>query len=77
MIPSWISLRSELNEVEQANILKMLRSPRWQRITVTDLLDDRIARELHKQMFGDVWSWAGRYRATERNIGVDPSRIST
>jgi len=27
-------------------------------------------------MFGDVWRWAGRYRATERNIGVDPFTIA-
>jgi Fic-DOC domain mobile mystery protein B len=27
-------------------------------------------------MFGDVWQWAGRYRTTETNIGVDPRTIS-
>ena len=27
-------------------------------------------------MFGDVWSWAGRYRASEKNIGVAPHRIA-
>ncbi len=26
-------------------------------------------------MFGDVWAWAGDYRGTERNLGVDPVRI--
>jgi Fic-DOC domain mobile mystery protein B len=24
---------------------------------------------------GDVWDWAGQYRLTERNIGIDPHRI--
>ena len=26
-------------------------------------------------MFGQVWRWAGRYRETPRNIGVDANRI--
>jgi Fic-DOC domain mobile mystery protein B len=28
-------------------------------------------------LFGDVWRWAGQYRTTARNIGVDPYRIIT
>jgi Fic-DOC domain mobile mystery protein B len=26
-------------------------------------------------MFGQVWRWAGKYRETPRNIGVDANRI--
>ena len=26
-------------------------------------------------MFGDVWKWAGKYRQTERNIGISAARI--
>ena len=26
---------------------------------------------LHRKMFGEVWSWAGQLRRTQRNIGVD------
>jgi Fic-DOC domain mobile mystery protein B len=32
---------------------------------------------LHKQMFGDVWKWAGTYRTTARNLGIDAYRIGT
>jgi hypothetical protein len=32
-------------------------------------------KTLHKKMLGDVWTWAGSYRKTERNIGVDAYRI--
>ena len=28
-------------------------------------------------MFGDVWRWAGQYRTTARNIGVEAYRIAT
>ena len=27
-------------------------------------------------MFADVWEWAGRYRTSEKNIGVAPHRIA-
>jgi Fic-DOC domain mobile mystery protein B len=30
---------------------------------------------LHRRMFGDVWKWAGTYRTTARNIGIDAYRI--
>ena len=26
-------------------------------------------------MFGDTWRWAGTFRSTEKNIGVEPARI--
>ena len=26
-------------------------------------------------MFGDTWRWAGIFRSTEKNIGIDPVRI--
>ncbi len=32
---------------------------------------------LHKEMFGDVWEWAGELRKVELNIGVKPYLIST
>lgn len=37
---------------------------------VRDLL-----RTLHQRMFGRVWKWAGQFRTTARNIGVDAYRI--
>jgi Fic-DOC domain mobile mystery protein B len=76
LIPTYIATRDELNAAEQANIaagiLLMARRPR----TVTALLDELFVRRLHRAMFGEVWRWAGRYRTTERNIGVDPITIA-
>jgi Fic-DOC domain mobile mystery protein B len=75
LIPSWVIDRHELNEVEQANIASGVQ---WAaRRRRRDLLDERFIRELHLRMFGDVWTWAGRYRLTERNIGVPAWRIAT
>jgi fido (protein-threonine AMPylation protein) len=43
---------------------------------LTTLLDDRFLRELHDQLYGDVWTWAGTFRTHELNIGVDPWQIA-
>jgi Fic-DOC domain mobile mystery protein B len=68
LIPSWVTFRHELNEVEQANIVMgALWATRQRR---RDVLDESFLRDLHKRMLGDVWTWAGIYRTTERNIGV-------
>ena len=32
---------------------------------------------LHKEMFGDVWEWAGRLRQVELSIGVKAYLVST
>ena len=68
LIPSWVTFRHELNEVEQANIAKgALWASRQRR---RDLLDECFLRDLHKRMLGDVRTWAGVYRSKERSIGV-------
>ena len=69
-----ITTRGELDELEQANIEQALD---WlARRRSGDIFDDRFVRTLHKRLFGDVWSWAGDYRLTEKNIGIDPRQIS-
>jgi Fic-DOC domain mobile mystery protein B len=72
LIPSYITLRHELNEAEQVNIGAALR---WADARRRDVLDRDFLRELHRRMFTDVWRWAGQYRTTARNIGVDAYRI--
>ena len=72
LIPSYITLRSELNEAEQSNILE---AAEWAFARKRDVLDERFLTNLHQRMFGRVWRWAGQFRTTDRNIGVDPYRI--
>ncbi|MBU6244331.1 MAG: mobile mystery protein B [Actinomycetales bacterium] len=74
--PTWIATRSDLNNAEAANIAQALRARRWSRLSTTELLDDLCLRQLHLAMFGDVWRWAGTYRLSEKNIGVDPRHIA-
>ena len=74
LIPTYIATRRELFDAEQRNITKALLRARP---TADRLLDDKYLRDLHRWMFGDVWSWAGRYRIRETNIGVEPALIAT
>ena len=72
LIPSYITLRRELNEAEQVNIADAMQ---WLEARRRDVLDERFLRRLHGRMFGQVWRWAGQYRRTPRNIGVEAWRI--
>jgi len=32
-------------------------------------------RELHQHMFGETWSWAGSFRKSNKNIGVEWQQV--
>lgn len=69
-----IKTQGELDELEQANIASGLR---WlARMRRKDILTDDFVVELHRRLFADVWDWAGTFRRTGRNIGVDPGQIA-
>jgi Fic-DOC domain mobile mystery protein B len=66
---SYISNRSELNVAEQENITRGLE---WAtRRRRRDILSEKFIRDLHRHMLGDVWRWAGRFRTSPRNLGID------
>ena len=67
LIPSHITYRSELNEAEEENIA---RAQDWALSRRRDPLTERFIRDLHREMLGEVWRWAGRFRTSERNLGV-------
>jgi Fic-DOC domain mobile mystery protein B len=76
LIPTYISTQGELNAVEQENILKAelwlshSRKPEG-------ILSEKFMRQLHREMFGNVWRWAGKYRTSEKSIGVPWSQVPT
>jgi Fic-DOC domain mobile mystery protein B len=75
LIPSWIATREDLDQVEQENILRGRLWARRRKLGAADILDESFVRQLHRHMFGDVWRWAGSYRLSEKNIGVEAWRI--
>lgn len=74
LIPSYITLRHELNEAEQANILE---AGEWAFKRKRDVPSEQFLDNLHKRMFGRVWRWAGKHRQSNKNLGIDAYRIST
>ena len=72
LIPSYITMRHELNEAEQVNIFE---AEEWAFSRKRDVLNEAFLLGLHKRMFGQVWKWAGKIRTTERNIRVPAYRI--
>jgi Fic-DOC domain mobile mystery protein B len=72
LIPRHITTQGELNEWEQLNILQ---GESWARKQRKDTLDETFVRQLHRQMFGETWRWAGEFRKSDKNIGVDWLKI--
>ncbi len=68
LIPAHIAYRRELNEAEQENIV---RAQEWALCRRRDPLSEKFVKDLHRRMLGGVWRWAGKFRTSERNIGID------
>ena len=75
LIPN-LATREELNEWERQNILEAYA---WaldpKNLSRHDHLTEPYVRELHLRMFDQTWKWAGRYRTTEKNIGIPHYQI--
>ena len=69
---SYVTTRGDLNAAEQQNILK---AQNWAQKRKNKVLTRDYLNDLHKRMYGDVWTWAGTYRTTEKSIGIDPIHI--
>lgn len=67
-----LKLQSELNLAEAKNIAE---AEFWLFTQSPEIESLEFLQALHKNMFGKVWSWAGVFRTTERNIGIHPWEI--
>jgi Fic-DOC domain mobile mystery protein B len=76
LIQTWVTTRADLNEAEEENILKGAAWARRRRGGAETLLNEDFSKNLHKQMFGEVWKWAGKYRQNELNIGIAPHLVA-
>jgi len=70
-----ITTRGELDEFEQFNIEKAIQWTLGKKWKPEYILSEDFVKELHKRMFKEVWSWAGEFRKTNKNIGVDKYQI--
>jgi Fic-DOC domain mobile mystery protein B len=73
LIPTHVTTREELNRLEQENIVEAMQWLNTSR--PRSILDEVFIRKLHRQMFGRVWKWAGKFRTSDKNIGVPKAHI--
>ena len=73
LIAKHITTQGELNEWEQLNIEQ---GETWAMRQRKDNLSETFVRQLHQKMFGETWRWAGNFRKSNKNIGVDWQQIS-
>jgi len=75
LIPGHIQLVSELNEFEAVNIAQAQQKHLFGQRRKWDLHDTELLKTIHKEMFDFTWNWAGAYRQSNKNIGMDWWRI--
>lgn len=76
LLISSITIREELDEFEQLNIERAIAWTLNRKFKKEDILSELFVKELHSRMFDSIWKWAGKFRTTNKNIGVDWSLIS-
>ncbi len=70
-----ITTQGELDQFEQLNIESAIEWIIRSNLKAENILTEKLIKDLHKKMFGDVWKWAGQFRKTDKNIGVKWTRI--
>ena len=75
LLLAHITNRAELNRWEHDNIRQ---AEQWAfRYKPNNLLSVDFILKLHKKMFEIVWGWAGTFRRSGKNIGVDALMVRT
>src|SRR5687767_3702032 len=73
-----ITNRHQLNLFEAENIRKAVAKYLARKPTRrTARFDLSWARRLHREMFGDVWEWAGSFRTEDKNLGLPWHQVET
>lgn len=72
---SSIGSKAELDELEQQNIEEALQWLQGKRFLIEKVLSEAFLLNLHKRMFGQVWAWAGKFRTSQKNMGLHYSQI--
>jgi len=70
-----ITNQGELDEIEQLNIEEAIEWIIHSSFKTSQILTENFIKLVHKKMFGNVWKWAGEFRKSEKNIGVDWIKI--
>jgi len=70
-----ITTQGELDEFEQLNIEKAIEWTIHANLKAERILTEKFIKYLHKKMYHEVWKWAGEFRKTNKNIGINWTQI--
>ncbi|MBY0245311.1 MAG: mobile mystery protein B [Sphingobacteriaceae bacterium] len=66
-----------MDEFEQQNIEQAIQWSIARNFKSELVFTEAFVLLLHKRMYADVWAWAGKFRRSNKNIGVAHYRIAT
>lgn len=72
-----ITTKAELDEHEQQNIEDAMVWLLGLKAPTKKIISEKFIIELHKRMYKNIWKWAGKFRTSEKNIGVRSYMIAT
>jgi len=73
---SWVKTQAQLNRVEAENILYAIEKYLLKSVSLPiNWFDISNLKKIHKDMFFNVWDWAGTFRTTQTNFGISPYQI--
>jgi Fic-DOC domain mobile mystery protein B len=75
LLITTITTRGELDEFEQLGVERAIEWTMTRKLDLQEILTEDFVRELHNKMFADVWKWAGQFRTSNKNLGVDKNQI--
>jgi len=68
LLPTHITSRGELDFLEMENINQAII---WsESFKATNLINIEFICKLHEKMFSNVWKWAGKFRKSQKNMGI-------
>jgi Fic-DOC domain mobile mystery protein B len=75
LLITTITTRGELDEFEQLGVEKAIEWTMKKKFSFQQILTEKFLRELHRRMFENVWKWAGQFRTSNKNLGIDKNQI--
>lgn len=73
---SWVKTQAQLNRVEAENISYAIEKYLLKSVSLPiKWFDISNLKKIHKEMFSNVWDWAGTFRTTQTNFGISPYQI--
>lgn len=75
LLISSVTTREELDQIEQLHIEKTIVWLVHKKLSKDRILSEEFIKFLHKKMFGEIWSWGGTFRNTDKNLGINWTRV--